>query len=70
MNIQEHARQNLAKERLDNEHLHQNLLARSEEGLGEGQTEEEKARELLTQERQEAENRQESLLNRSIEQIQ
>jgi hypothetical protein len=70
MNIQEKARQQLAKERIEGDILEEKLLTRSEEQLGAGEGETTKAREILTQERQEQENRQEAMLNRSIEQIQ
>jgi hypothetical protein len=70
MNIQEKARQQLAKERIEEDVLEDKLLTRSEKQLGAGEGETAKAREILTQERQEQENRQEAMLNRSIEQIQ
>jgi hypothetical protein len=70
MNIQEKARQQLAKERLEGDILEDKLLTRSEGQLGEGEGETTRSREILTQERQERENRQEAMLNRSIEQIQ
>jgi hypothetical protein len=70
MNIQDQARQQLTKERLEDETLQEKLLSRSEEKLGEGQGESEQSRVLLAQERQDQENRQNTLLNRSIEEIQ
>ncbi len=70
MSIQDQARQQLAKERLEGETLQDKLLTRSEEQLGEGEVETEKAREILTKERKERENRQDAMLNRSIEGIQ
>ncbi len=69
MNIQDQARQQLAKERLEGENLQDKLLTRSEEQLGEGEGETQKAREILTKERKEQENRQDVMLNRSIEEI-
>jgi hypothetical protein len=70
MSIQDQARQNLARERREEDLLEDQMLARSEEQLGAGEGETQKAREILTQGRKEQENRQDAMLNRSIEQLQ
>lgn len=71
MNTQEHARQLMAQERQQQEHLQDNLLTRACEEV-EDQTngeELEKARELMTQNRQKQEHLQNNLLARASEEI-
>jgi hypothetical protein len=70
MNIQEQARLNLTQERQASEILEEKVLTRTEELLGEGETENTKARVLLTENRQEEEKRQETILERSLKAIQ
>ena len=71
MNIEEKARELLAKERLENESLDENVLARSTEAIEEHTqaTTEKKARELLAKERLENENLDENMLTRAVEDI-
>jgi hypothetical protein len=72
MNTEEKARQLMAQERQQEEHLKSNMLSRSVEEVETQSTEDigEQARELMTRERQHNKHIEENMLSRSTEEIQ
>ena len=71
MSTSETAREHLAQQRLDKEHLQKNLKERSVEAIDTHEESEvlAEARELATEQRQQVEHRQESMLKRAEEAI-
>lgn len=71
MNTDEQARELMAKNRLQQEHLQESMHNRALEEVEQpaNHLEEEKARELMAQERQHEEHLQESMLNRTSEEV-
>ena len=69
MSTEEKARQLMAQERLDDERLQENMLARAEEEVENEVLDntEEKARELLTQQRLDRDNLDNNMLTRAAE---
>ncbi|MGK7912576.1 MAG: hypothetical protein AB4050_14030 [Synechococcus sp.] len=71
MNTSEQAREHLTQQRLDEEHLRQNLKERSVEAINTHQESEIRAesRELATDRRQQSDRRQDSMLERAEAEI-
>ena len=71
MSTQEEARKAMAESRQHKEHLHENMLRRSQEKIEQSSSQEieEEARELMVEQRQHDKNTQETMLSRSEAEI-